>query len=336
VNVLKRPLIPLLASLSLATPALAQDPGLITFEPGTPIKAAEVNSNFQLLADRLEGLAELTSEELAVLAAAVAQVQDVLRNGEVRGADLEFDWDGTRLGVRVEGEDQYQYVDLAGPQGLAGPMGPEGPAGPVGPRGEPGADGRTLLSGAGAPGGDTGLDGDFYIDTSAWEIYGPKQGGSWGTGVSLVGPAGDYVAGAGLLIEAGVLSLKQDQVLAPCMDGEVPVHDGISWDCGRYMGDHFGAYTSGNDIEEGRGGDYCTVGDVWLTAASRASAIVADGREMSISGNLALFSLLSNRYGGDGVSTFRIPDLRHLAPKSTNGAPVHYVICIEGYYPQVD
>jgi hypothetical protein len=57
-------------------------------------------------------------------------------------------------------------------------------------QGTNGADGQTTLSGAGAPGAGTGTDGDFYIDTTAWDIYGPKAGGAWGSGTSLVGPAG--------------------------------------------------------------------------------------------------------------------------------------------------
>ena len=57
-----------------------------------------------------------------------------------------------------------------------------------------GADGTTLRYGSGAPGGGVGNDGDFYIDTVAYLIYGPKAGGVWPAGVSLVGPAG---SGAG-------------------------------------------------------------------------------------------------------------------------------------------
>lgn len=40
-----------------------------------------------------------------------------------QGKSLEFHWDDTRLGIRVEGETAYQYVDLQGPQGLQGPKG---------------------------------------------------------------------------------------------------------------------------------------------------------------------------------------------------------------------
>lgn len=45
---------------------------------------------------------------------------------------------------------------------------------------------HTILSGSGAPGAGLGSDGDFYIDTDAYAIYGPKAAGSWGSGTSLV------------------------------------------------------------------------------------------------------------------------------------------------------
>lgn len=55
------------------------------------------------------------------------------------GADLEFDWDGTRLGVRQEGDDDYEYVDLQGERGQRGEKGTgeEGPQGPAGKDGFP-------------------------------------------------------------------------------------------------------------------------------------------------------------------------------------------------------
>lgn len=59
--------------------------------------------------------------------------------GWMDGRSLEFNWDGTRLGVRVEGDEEYEYVDLQGPQGEQGPPGEQGPQGPPG---ADGADGR--------------------------------------------------------------------------------------------------------------------------------------------------------------------------------------------------
>ena len=49
---------------------------------------------------------------------------------------------------------------------------------------------NTLLSGKGAPKLTLGIDGDFYIDTKAMNIYGPKTKGKWPAAVSLKGTAG--------------------------------------------------------------------------------------------------------------------------------------------------
>jgi hypothetical protein len=46
---------------------------------------------------------------------------------------------------------------------------------------------NALRSGAGVPSSGLGYDGDFYINTSATTIYGPKTSGSWGSPTSLVG-----------------------------------------------------------------------------------------------------------------------------------------------------
>lgn len=47
-----------------------------------------------------------------------------------------------------------------------------------------------LRSGAGVPSNALGVDGDFYINTSASTLYGPKSGGAWGSPTSITGPTG--------------------------------------------------------------------------------------------------------------------------------------------------
>jgi len=89
-------------------------------------------------------------------------------------------------------------ISLVGPQG---PAGSTGATGPTGSTGATGPAGRTVLNGSGAPSGATGADGDFYIDTTAKAIYGPKASGSWGSGTSLVGPVG---AGNNFLNSGGI------------------------------------------------------------------------------------------------------------------------------------
>jgi hypothetical protein len=64
-----------------------------------------------------------------------------------------------------------------------------------------GLDGKSLLNGQGAPANSLGNNGDFYIDTDADRIYGPKGGGVWGNGTLITGPAGPTgPAGAGVVI----------------------------------------------------------------------------------------------------------------------------------------
>lgn len=78
-----------------------------------------------------------------------------------------------------------------GPKGDTGAQGPAGPAGATGPAGPAGADGSTVLNGTGAPADSVGNNGDFYIDTAADVLYGPKANGTWpAAGASLAGPAG--------------------------------------------------------------------------------------------------------------------------------------------------
>ena len=49
---------------------------------------------------------------------------------------------------------------------------------------------NTILNGVGPPTAGIGNNGDFYIDTGNNAIYGPKAGGVWPAGTSLIGPAG--------------------------------------------------------------------------------------------------------------------------------------------------
>ena len=87
---------------------------------------------------------------------------------------------------------------VQGPQGLIGPQGLTGPPGPQGIQGIPGVNGtdglpgqpgKTLLSGATDPAATAGTEGDFYLNTTTYLIFGPKTAAGWGPGASLVGPA---------------------------------------------------------------------------------------------------------------------------------------------------
>ena len=49
---------------------------------------------------------------------------------------------------------------------------------------------NTILNGKGAPLSNTGIDGDFYIDTRSLLIYGPKKSGKWPAPQNIQGPVG--------------------------------------------------------------------------------------------------------------------------------------------------
>jgi hypothetical protein len=77
-------------------------------------------------------------------------------------------------------------------------------------------------------------------------------------------------------------------------------------------------------------GETCTLGQILLTASPSVTAggVPADGQILPISQNTALFSLLGTTYGGNGTSTFALPDLRGLAPNNMT-----YSICDLGVFP---
>ena len=62
-----------------------------------------------------------------------------------------------------------------GPQGEQGIQGVKGDTGNTGATGSAGTDGKTILNGSGTPSAETGVNGDFYIDTANNLIFGPKS-----------------------------------------------------------------------------------------------------------------------------------------------------------------
>jgi hypothetical protein len=77
-----------------------------------------------------------------------------------------------------------------GPPGPTGSQGPPGPTGIAGPAGPTGAPGNTVLYGAGDPANAQGANGNFYINTTNNFLFGPKAGGVWPLGTSMIGPQG--------------------------------------------------------------------------------------------------------------------------------------------------
>jgi len=91
----------------------------------------------------------------------------------------------------------------------------------------------------------------------------------------------------------------------------------------------FGTNTIGF-FSNGGGAAQCTLGQVILSAAVTypSAWMPADGRLLPIQGNTAIFSLLGTNYGGNGLTTFALPDLRSAAPNNTQ-----YLLCVAGVFP---
>ena len=65
-----------------------------------------------------------------------------------------------------------------------------------------------------------------------------------------------------------------------------------------------------------------------LTFTPRGYA-ACDGSLLQISHSTALFALLGTQYGGDGTTTFALPNLTKMSPLPG----LNYVICVDGIFP---
>ena len=54
------------------------------------------------------------------------------------------------------------------------------------------------------------------------------------------------------------------------------------------------------------------------------------GQVLPIEANQTLFSILGTTYGGDGRTTFALPNLKEKMEPSVGG---HYIICVNGIFP---
>lgn len=66
----------------------------------------------------------------------------------------------------------------------------DGAAGPEGKQGVAGPSGSTILSGNGLPSANLGMVGDFYLDLSSSNFYGPKKANDWGNPFVMKGNTG--------------------------------------------------------------------------------------------------------------------------------------------------
>ena len=175
-----------------------------------------------------------------------------------------------------------------GPPGAAGPVGAQGPAGAPGSAGAVGPAGPPGPSGPAGPAGATGAQGPAGV------MGLPGAQGPAGP----QGPAGATTIPDNLTALSGALSTN-----------------GVS-------------FTGATTFIQTNCGNM-NVGDIFLSINGYGQgALPADGRILSISSNTALFSLVGTNFGGDGVTTFALPDLRPITPKG-----LQYSICVSGIYP---
>lgn len=189
-------------------------------------------------------------------------------------------------------------MGLPGPMGMTGPAGPQGatgatgPMGPMGPMGLPGAPGATGPAGAT---GATGPQGPAGPMGPIGNIGDPGPQGP----VGPMGPQGP-VAPAVQYLTQGERTSGTPAVLGLhyiiALEGVFPSRDG-----GSMASDPM-------------------IGEVRLFAGTFAPSgwAFCQGQLLSISQNVALFSLLGTTYGGDGRVTFALPDLKVAVPMEPN------------------
>lgn len=83
-----------------------------------------------------------------------------------------------------------------GPAGEKGDTGEQGPQGPAGADGTPGKDGSVWYNQSGAPLEETGVDGDYSLDTATGDVYEKKES-AWSLIGNIKGPKGDAGSGGG-------------------------------------------------------------------------------------------------------------------------------------------
>ena len=340
-----------------------------TFTPGTPAKAADVNSNFNAIATAVNG----SAGDIATLQSAVQAIQKAQNSG----FSFQGPWSSAAAyavnAVVTEAGSSYlalmanTAVDPAkdvstsgghwaliaaagsngatgatgasGPQGPAGAIGATGPAGPqgpsgvsgsIGPAGPAGPRGLTGVSGPIGPAGPAGPQGP----TGATGSMGPAgpagpQGQVGATGATgPAGPTGNTgatgAAGAtgpaGPIGAQGIQGIQGPQGPAGAA-ATIPTNlTALSNGLGT-TGYTNGTYQSA--IE-------CTIGEIVLSVVSYGGGnfLPADGRILAISEDSPLFALMGTTFGGNGTSTFALPDLRPFAPRG-----LQYSICAFGSYP---
>jgi len=60
---------------------------------------------------------------------------------------------------------------------------------------------------------------------------------------------------------------------------------------------------------------------------------LCNGATLNIANNQALYSLIGIKFGGDGRTTFNLPNLTTAVPETVTGSKMGYYIATMGIYP---
>jgi microcystin-dependent protein len=193
-----------------------------------------------------------------------------------------------------------------GPIGATGPQGPAGPVGPKGDKGDPGTPGEQGLRGLT---GATGLRGPQGLKGDKGDL-GP---------IGPEGPQGERGLADGnqnndfLYWDSTGNNWVARQIPAQIhsMANHMPPYQGIN-----YIIALQGTFPSRASVNP-------FIGEVIMFAGNFAPRgwALCDGQLLAISSYSALFSILGTTYGGDGRTTFGLPDLRGRVPVHAGSGP---------------
>lgn len=255
---------------------------------------------------------------LSMEASAAPDVQ-LTADGKVPGgpfADLQQQIDNIELTPGPTGP--------AGPAGADGAPGADGATGPQGPSGAPGADGADGAPGTdGADGADgapgvPGADGASGADGADGAAGPPGPPGS--PGMDGIDGSRTYVGLAPIVVDNTGDTIGLNAATDP---GDLLSWDGLNWiaippedvflpvdNMQPWLGvNHIIALTG---LFPSRNSADPFIAEIIMFAGNFAPRgwAFCDGQLLSISQNTALFSILGTTYGGDGRTTFGLPDLR--------------------------
>ena len=242
-------------------------------------------------------------------------------------------WDGREWTKETLYEDDDRP---SGDPGAPGPQGVQGETGDPGPPGPQGLQGETGDPGAPGPQGIQGAQGE----TGAPGPQGPAGATGLMGPAGPIGPAGPTGATGpqGPQGEAGPAGEGLDPAWKTSVDSQLGINQ--QWNTtaeSRYSTysewrDHFRDATEATQTHGGGATPVdCYIGEIRLGAANFAYGTPAEGQTLPIAQNQALFALLGTTYGGNGVTTFQLPDLRPVTPDN-----MVYSICTDGIWPSRD